>query len=278
MSFKIHLYYNEAIGNYKHLSVYMNEQAVKEQLSRFNLSEIEIEIYLFLLKNGPKTPLEVSRGLTINRTKIYRLIEILLLKNIIERVGSERGLKIKASPPQNLQLLILSEEEKIKESKNMFPSLVQSLSSLSANTQEPFEVMSYQGVEGLKQMLWNELKAKEILVFGYENTNQFVGKKFADKFREEVVARNITLKEIGNSPTYKHKDQSFYNSAAGWGKVYCYKQIPESVLKIRHQFVIYNSTFATFNWKDTKTGMEVINAPLADMQRQNFLHYWGLAK
>ena len=47
---------------------------------------------------------------------------------------------------------------------------------------EQFEVIHYQGTEGLKKMLWNELKAKEILVFGYENTNKFVGKEFADKF------------------------------------------------------------------------------------------------
>ncbi len=112
---------------------------------------------------------------------------------------------------------------------------------------EQFKVIHYQGTKGLKQMLWNELKAKEILVFGYENTNRFVGKKFADKFREEVVNRKIKFREIGNAPEYKQKDQSFYNSAIGWEKVYQYKQIPESILKIRHQFVIYNSTFATFN-------------------------------
>jgi hypothetical protein len=167
----------------------------------------------------------------------------------------------------------LSEEQKIKENKTIFPSLVQSLSSLSTTTQEPFEVLSYQGVEGLKQMLWNELKAKEIFVFGYENTNEFVGKKFADMFRAEVVERNIKLKEIGNFPA-----QTSYNSAVGWENTYQYRQISESILKIRHQFVIYNSTFATFNWKDTKTGMEVVNKPLADMQRQNFTHYWELAK
>lgn len=143
---------------------------------------------------------------------------------------------------------------------------------------EQFKVIHYQGTEGLKKILWNELKAKEILVFGYENTNQFVGKEFADKFREEIVKCKIILKEIGNAPEYKHKDQSFYNSAFGWEKVYQYKQIPESILKIRHQFIIYNSTFATINWKDAKTGMEVINKPLADLQRQNFWHYWKLAK
>lgn len=141
-----------------------------------------------------------------------------------------------------------------------------------------FEVIHYQGTEGLRQMLWNELKAKEILVFGYENTNQFVGKEFADKFRKEVIKRKIKFREIGNSLEYKQKDQSFYNSAVGWEKVYQYRQIPEPVLKIRHQFVIYNNTFATIKWKDTKTGMEAISKPLADMQRQNFWHYWKLAK
>lgn len=149
---------------------------------------------------------------------------------------------------------------------------------MDEQNKEQFKVIHYQGTKGLQQILLNELKAKEILVFGYENTNQFVGKEFADKFREEIVKRKIILKEIGNSSEYKHKDQSFYNSAVGWEKYYQYKQIPESILKIRHQFVIYNSTFATINWRSAKTGMEVINKPLADLQRQNFWHYWKLAK
>lgn len=256
----------------------MNEQIIKEQLIRFNLLETEVELYLYLLKNGPKTPLELSRETNINRTKIYRLIELLLNKKLIEQYSSERGLKIKAASPQNLQLLILGEEEKIKNNKDIFPSLVQSLSSLPSVVHEQFEIVHYQGTEGLKQMLWNELRTKEILVFGYGNTNQFTGKKFADKFREEMVSRKIKLREIGNSLEYKQKDQSFYNSAIGWEKAYQYKQIPDSLLKIRHHLIIYNSTFAIINWKDAKTGIEVINKPLADMQRQNFWHFWKIAK
>jgi hypothetical protein len=81
---------------------------------------------------------------------------------------------------------------------------------------DPYKVIHYQGTEGLKKMLWNELKAKEILVFGYENTNKFVGKEFADKFRKEIVKHKIKLFEIGNSADYIHKDQSFYNSVVGW--------------------------------------------------------------
>jgi len=256
----------------------MNEQIIKEQLIRFNLSETEVVLYLYLLKNGSKTPLELSREININRTKIYRLIEFLLNKKLIEKFSSERGLKIKAAPPQNLQLSILNEEEKIKNNKDIFPSLIRSLSLLPGIIHEQFEVVHYQGTEGLKQMLWNELRAKEILVFGYENTNQFTGKKFADKFREEVVLRKIKLKEIGNSSDYKNKDQSFYNNALGWEKAYQYKQLSEKILNIKHHIIVFNNTFAIINWKDSKAGIEVINKPLADMQRQNFWHYWKLAK
>jgi len=256
----------------------MNEQIVWKQLTALGLADTEIFIYLHLLKSGPKTPLEISREININRSKIYRLIEMLLQKKLIERSISDRGLRLKASPPANLELLLIANEEKIKDNREALPNIIQSLSYLTNVTTGGFEISHYKGIDGLKQMLWNELKAKEVMLFGYGSINDFVGKKFGDKHREEAFLRKIKYKEIGNRPEYKSKDQSFYNNAYGWEKIYIYKQIPEKILKIRHGIQIYNDTVAIINWQDKhKVGIEIINRPLAEMQRQIFCHFWKIA-
>jgi len=256
----------------------MNEQIIIEQLIRFGLNEAEVQIYLHLLKNGPKTPLEVSRETNLNRTKIYRLIDLLRQNKLIEQFGSERGIKLRASPASNLELLLVAQEENVKRNKESLLSVIASLAQMPSKVNEQFEVIHYQGIEGLKQMLWNELKAKEILIFGHENINQFVGKDFAEKIRQQEVDRNIKLKEIGNSIEYKSPDQSFYTNAVGWKKTYEYRQIPDASLQIRDSVQIYNDTVSIINWKSGKVGVEIINKPFADMQRQIFWQFWKLAQ
>lgn len=256
----------------------MNEQVITEQIIRLGLTEAEAQIFLHLLKTGPKTPLEISQEANINRTKIYRLIDTLRDKKLIEQFGSERGLKLRAAPPVNLELLVIASEEEAKRNRESLSNIIHTLSSFPNDINEKFEVTHYKGVDGLKQMLWNELQAKEVLIFGYENVNEFVGKDFAEKIREEEVLRNIKMLEIGNSPEYKNKDQSFYTKTTGWGKIYEYRLIPEKILKIQHGIQIYDNTISYINWKNGKVGIEIKNKPLAEMQRQIFWHYWDISK
>ena len=66
----------------------MNKQIVISQLREFGLDEIEVKIYLNLLESGPQTPLELSRGTSINRSRIYRYIDKLKQKNCIRSYNS----------------------------------------------------------------------------------------------------------------------------------------------------------------------------------------------
>ncbi len=257
----------------------MNKQALAESLTQLGLSPAEIIIYIHLLKSEPKTPLELSRELNINRSKMYRLLEDLIQKKLLEEHGLNRGFKVKAASVQNLELLVSSEEEKAKTMREFLPDLISSLSSFSSFIRDSFEILHYRGTDGLKQMLWNELRSKEVLIFGNSTINDFVGKKFGDKHRREAVIRNIQYREIGNELRFKSKDQSFYNSAKNWEKVYQYKQISEKILKIRHSVETYNDTVSIINWKNGKeAGIEIINKPLAQMQRQIFWKFWNIAK
>ncbi len=256
----------------------MNEQILFDQLLKFGLSEVEIQIYLFLLKNGPKTPLELSRETNIDRSKIYRNIDLLKEKKLIELFASDRGVKLKSASPVNLELLLIHSEEKIKSNREQLSGILTQLSTLPNASREQFEVFHYKGEDGLKQMLWNELKAKEILVFGFETTNDFVGKKFADKFREEAISRNIKFREIGNLIKHMSKSQSHYNSATGWEKYYSFRYISEKLLPIKAGMQVFNNTVSIINWKDGMVGLEIVNKPFADMQRLVFEQYWKLCK
>lgn len=255
----------------------MNKQIIISQLNEFGLNEIEAKIYLHLLHNGPQKPLELSRDTNIDRSKIYRYIDRLIEKKLIEISNVERGKKLKASNPQNLELIIYENEQQVKSQKQNLPDILQQLSSLSLNPQKNIEIKHYHGTEGLKQMLWNHLSAKdEILVFGYENRNNIAGKAFAEMIREEQVRRKITKIEIENETD---QGDYWYTEVANWGSFYKSRYIPPQILNISQYQVIFNNTISIMSWADgNKVGVEIANSPFVEMYRQIFWKFWDIAE
>lgn len=256
----------------------MNKQIITSQLEQFGLDDVEVQIYLNLLSGGAKTPLDLSRETNINRSKIYRYLDRLQAKRLIEEADKGRGLTLKAASPDALQLLILEKEQQLRNQKELLPDLVKELAALPASGgKSGFEVKHYHGTEGLKQMLWNHLAAKkEILVFGYENRNNIAGKAFAETIRFEQVERKITKIEIENATD---QGDYWYTNVPNWGKYYKSRYVPPKVLNIQQYQVIFNDTISILNWADgNKVGVEITNAPFAEMFKQIFWNYWEMAK
>ena len=147
--------------------VHMNKQIILKQLNNLGLEDIEAIIYLYLLEHGPRTHLELSRETNIDRSKIYRDVERLKSKKLLEESNNARGQKLRAANPQNLELLIHEKEQEIKIQKDNLPDILRELTSLPSDEQINIEIKHYRGTDGLKQMLWNHMAAKkENLVFG----------------------------------------------------------------------------------------------------------------
>lgn len=247
-----------------------------ESLSKFGLDEIEARMYLHLLANGPQTPLNLSRQISLNRTRIYRYIEKLESKKLIEISGEPRGKKLMAASPSNLNLLLEEEGLKIRSQKEALPELLKDLSSLPTTIQKEFIVRHYRGVDGLKQMLWNQLAAHEIVAFSYKNKNDMVGKPFAEKIREEQVLKKVMLYELEN---VSDRGNYWFTSVANWGKYYHWRELPPQIAEIKQYIAVFNNTVSISHWvKGENVGIEIDNPIYAKMQRQVFWNLWDQAK
>lgn len=255
----------------------MNKQIITAQLETFGLDEIEVQIYLNLLEGGTKTLLDLSRETNINRSKIYRYLDRLKQKRLVEEINKGRGVSLKAASPDSLKLLILEKEQQLKSQKELLPDLLKGLTALPINTRNGFEIKHYHGTDGLKQMLWNHLAAKkEILVFGYENRNNIAGKAFAETIRYEQVRRKITKIEVENATD---QGNYWYTNVPNWGNYYQSRYIPPEILNIRQYQVIFNDTISILNWAEgSKVGIEIVNTSFADMYKQIFWKFWDIAK
>ncbi|MBI3577754.1 hypothetical protein HY086_06990 [Candidatus Gottesmanbacteria bacterium] len=254
----------------------MNKQLIADQLEQFGLDEVEVVVYLHLLQNGPKTPLDLSRETNVNRSRIYRYLDRLKHKKLIEEVKVGRGISLKAASPSNLELLIHERERELTEQKSSLPTLLRELTRMPTELEKVFEVKYYHGPEGLKQLMWNHLSAnKEILAFSYRNKNDTVGKTFAERIREEQARKKILLYEIENETD---QGDYWYTDVKEWQKHYRSRYIDPKILEIKQYIAIFNNTVSIANWIDNEpVGIEIVNAVYASTQRQMFWKFWEIA-
>ena len=260
----------------KQMFTQMNNSTYKGKLRKLGLSDVETDIYLSILRNGPQTALELSKNTSINRTKIYRITKSLKAKGLIEETNVTWGKTFNLAPTDKLKLLVEEQEKKLAESKKVLPDVLKQFSKLSFKKELSFQIKNYRGVKGLRQIYWNTLKANKILVFGYKTRNEPVGRNFAEKTRLEQIRKKIHLYELENKIRKQgYKRQPNYTDLKNWQKYYHNKKIKKDVLTIRHHILIYNTTVAIINWhKSERIGLEIVNKPLNRMYRQFFWNFW----
>jgi sugar-specific transcriptional regulator TrmB len=242
----------------------------------YGLSDEESRIYLFLLEHGSATALTISRKLKMGRTKVYRLIDRLHEKQLIAIQVKERGMSFVANHPNKFLQLITEKKAKLEALENSLPNLVAHLQSLTSSANKESEVLVYHGIEGLKQVSWNALRAKDYLrVYEMEHISDFLPNDFSEKFRQELVNRRITTKDLTNKTHFDGYTQ-VEEIIEKYSQV---KHLDPSLIKIQFEVLIYNDVYATYTYKEKEIFcVEVHNQQLAQMQKQLFDFIWTKAK
>ena len=253
----------------------MNKQMMIDKLTKLGFDTNSANIYLSLIENGPQTVLIISRDLGIERSKVYRSVKILTESGLINEAHESWGKKIEASDISSLELLVVKKNMELESAKKIVDDLMAPLSSIAKTGQVGFKIKNYYGQEGIRQMLWNHLRAKdgEIIAFSFKNRNDMVGEKFAEKVRREQIDRKIKLYELENEVDQEY----WYTAVPGWGDYYEPRLVGEDIIKIRQYVAVYNDTVSFINWRDgQEVGVEITNENLATMQHQLFWTIWKL--
>ncbi len=258
-----------------------NKDTLLLNLKKLGLSPDECKVYLSLLDSS-KSHLELARKTGVNRTKIYRIADDLTKRGLITVEQDDLGKRLAANSPSNLEIALTTAEEKLNLQRQLLDIVMPDLQDLfaSADTKHAhdFVVNTYEGVDGFKQMLWNELKTEgELLAFGDGTLQGLVDdERWAEKHRTKTVEAGYTLREILNP---KSKPANFTKNTEFIDKVFNKRIISRDILPLNHQLIIYNDTVAVYNWREgKKVGVEIVNPAFAAMQRAIFEHYWQLAQ
>lgn len=251
--------------------------AIRTYFAKLGLEPEVADIYLALHTHGPQTISALSRNSKVERTRIYRLIDHLLASNLIEVESHHKRGIIKAAPIANLNILIAQKEQELRSLQDEL-ELIQQVLARNSLSNPATRVQFYSGKEGVRQMLWNELRAKGELV-GYTNRilEEATGKKFMEHWTNEFEARGMKARILLNDEFVKGWQAG--KNTIGTGrrvKNMAYNYLPDSVFKITHLSNIYDDVVAYYQWKDGDVfGLEIYNKDIADAQRAFFEILWA---
>lgn len=247
-------------------------------LGDLGLSETEAKIFL-KLGQDVKTVMELGKEIGVARTSIYAGIEKLLEKGLVERVVEYKRQLYKRAGREMLANLVREEEVKLEKMRQSKDVLIDLLDEKIGGTQT--QVRYYHGKQGIQQMMWNALSAKNETVGWSEfGRVEVVGEKFTENWVLEFRKKGLRDRVLAN-PIPKVIDilKERLDSGSHQLKSGDVRLVPEKEIYISGDTTIYNNVFAVCWWKgDEMVGVEIENEELVRTQRSMFETMWKMAK
>jgi len=256
-----------------------NKKKITDFLEKLGLIPEEAKIYMALLEHGALTTLQVSKITTTPRTTVYRFLENLKKQGLVEELIDEHRTRAKAVELEKIESIIKKKEDDVKSLKNIYPEISSLLSGKTAMTQPATKVLFYRGQEGMKQLLWNTLRTKEMFRgYSYCTPVETAGVEFALEWALEFNTRGLQGRDLYSDQYVESAKKNPYPSPITWD-LWESRYIAPEILTIDHQIDIYNDVVAYYSWHEGEIfGVEIYNEKVARLQKQIFDVLWKMGK
>lgn len=254
----------------------INTDKIIEFVQKLGFSSEEARVYATLSRYGELSLLELSRKTGIERTYLYRLVPVLVGRGLLTEVVRQKSRAVAAATPEQIELMVreqVNKSEELAMGYGEFEKLVSKTPTIPKTA-----VRYYRGAAGIKQILWNELKAKgEVLSYSYRNLEEPVGIPFFKKWVAELERRKIVSRDIRGDTFLKSLKEPTHEHVHIGGSEWRY--LPDSKLSLTHNMDIYNNTVAIYYWQNEElVGIEIENEDVAKTQRGIWKNMWEVAK
>lgn len=252
-------------------------QSILLNLQAHGLDEESAQAYIFLLENGEKSALVLSRSLAIPRTRMYRILDNLYEKKLVVRTMTTAGFRFLAAHPKQLNINLQEAAVSLKHLQAQTAPLVDQLMQIAGQFQASSEVKYYNGLDGLKQVTYNSLAAKkDLYIFELDqDMSKFIDYEFSEEIRKELVTNQIVTNQLTN---LKHI-LPYTEVTEMVEHLWRIKHINPKEFAIRFEVLIYNDVYAIYTYERSEAFcVEIHNQNLAAMQKQLFKFVWQKAQ
>lgn len=169
----------------------------KDILVQANLSSNEAVVYEYLLKNGESPAGLIIKKTPLKRGVIYNVLDELINKGLATKKVKNKVALFLPNHPEKLREYLEQHEAEITKAKNSLeanlPALVSDFNLVSGRP----GVRYFEGIEGVKKVLWDSLNTKgEILTYGDIETIVNYIDKINQKYVEERDRLGIKKRAI----------------------------------------------------------------------------------
>lgn len=260
--------------------MFNDSRAVRAYFLKLGLSSEIADIYLALVTYGPQSISELARRSGIERTRVYRLMDEMTASGLIEVETEYKKSIIRAAPASNLQILISKKEQEVHDLQAQLPQLNEYLVDSFQKTHTT-RVQYYKGVDGLKQMYWNQTKStkSEHLAILSENMQIRTNTSFFERWVRRCNEQSIAFRAIINDNFLKDQREWYGKHSNEQLHVWESRYLGDDVIALAYSTVIYDDVTSYYNWNGSEIfGVEIYNPEVADFQRQIFEMLWKQAQ
>src|SRR3989344_4820509 len=173
---------------------------IEASLKKLGLSGNESKVYLELLKRGSISANELAKKLGFDRTLTYQVLNNLAEKGLVNYIVKENKKYFEPSKPENLL-------NPIKEKESLALSIIPQLKSIEKIQEQEQEVKVYEGKNGLRVLLEDVLKSKNVFIFGATGKSYDILKFELPHLIKKAKNKGLKGKMI-TSPEYKAHQMS----------------------------------------------------------------------
>lgn len=243
----------------------------------FGLTSEEAAIYLHIAQKGFLSALTISRNLHIGRTKVYRILDKLIDKQLVEQKLDDMGMKFGAVDPVKLEQLVIEKEHEVAGLRASLPVVVERLKKIFPQSAQESKILYYTGVDGLKRVTYNSTKAREVLriIERVNDMSDFLSEDFSEEVRMKFVENQTRIHQLTT-----HKKLEPFTHIPEFITKYSYlRYLDPKKLNVSFEQLIYNDVYAMYRTDGEEIFcVEIYNSELAMMQKQIFDFMWEHAQ
>ncbi|MFT4310967.1 MAG: TrmB family transcriptional regulator [Candidatus Woesearchaeota archaeon] len=213
----------------------MNE---KLALLEWGLQEREIDVYLYILKNGSMSANKISQGTGILRQTVYEIIDKLQVKGLVNEVILNNKKHFSAESPHKLKTIL-------EEKSQIIDGVLNNLVRMSELPHTSTNVHLYKGFQGMKMVLRDPLACQsEIKGIHPTGSEEFFQEFFIGNFSVMRIKNKIPIKIIrGEIETDAQKKYSVTSE-----KEYREVRLLSKLKLIKAGYIIYDNKLSMLNY------------------------------
>lgn len=257
----------------------MKEYVFTQYMNSLGFSESEALVFKTLRINGASKVLEISQMTGIPRTNVYRIVEKLTQDGVLHVTTEYGPQSYEAIKDEDLKILLEQKAETLSYLNQNFATFLRDINPKTTSFEANTELRFYKGREGVRQMVWNILDAKEeVLSYTYRTFDEMVGRKFAKQFEKDFRLKKLKGREL--VPWNWEEKSPFKKPYFANNELWQTRTTPQEVLDFKVQFDIYDDIVSIYEWRDEGIfgGIEFYNKNLAQLQKGLFELVWNMAK